>query len=171
MTAKSVIALDTPTGDTALDAALPEMLAAPCKVVTLVGVQLVGPAAWSACLPAIRGMASTSSSNTTESCRLAPVTQNISGMPCRSVTRWRLLPSLPLSVGLGPGYEPPGLVQADPAEAAGASTSCRCQSPVPRGRCSRGVPVRNTNKMPLRASSSFSRGRPPCGDFEPQAAA
>jgi len=30
-----------------------------------------------------------------QSCRLAPVTQNISGMPLRSVTRWRLLPSLP----------------------------------------------------------------------------
>jgi hypothetical protein len=40
--------------------------------------------------------------------RLAPVTQKISGMPWRSVMMWRLLPSLPLSVGLGPVYWPPG---------------------------------------------------------------
>jgi len=50
MTAKSVITLDAPTSDTALDAALPEKLAAACKVVTLVGVQLVGPTARSASL-------------------------------------------------------------------------------------------------------------------------
>lgn len=29
-------------------------------------------------------------------------------MACLSVIRWRLLPSLPRSVGLGPGSEPPG---------------------------------------------------------------
>jgi len=58
--------------------------------------------------PRTIGKASTSCSNTTESCRLAPVTQKISGMPWRSVMMWRLLPSLPLSVGLAPVYWPPG---------------------------------------------------------------
>ncbi len=73
------------------------------------------------CLPAIGGKASTSSSNTTESCRLAPVTQNARGTPLRSVIRCRLLPRLPRSVGFGPVYAPPGgshtgRVQAGPAQ-------------------------------------------------------
>lgn len=52
-----------------------------------------------------RGTASCS--NTTESCLLAPVTQKISVMPGQSMMMWRLLPSLPLSVGLGPVHCPP----------------------------------------------------------------
>lgn len=84
-------------------------------------MQLVGSAAQSAELARDTGVASTNLSNTTESCRLAPMAQNISGMPCRSVTRRRLSPSLPLSVGLGLVCEPPGNwtrwpVRANPTE-------------------------------------------------------
>lgn len=49
-----------------------------------------------------RGMASTRASNTTESWRLAPVTLGAKGTPRRSTARWRLLSSLPRSVGFGP---------------------------------------------------------------------
>ncbi len=59
-------------------------------------------------LPPIGGKASINSSNTTESCRLAPVTHTAKGMPLRSTIRCRLLPSLPRSVGFGPVYGPPG---------------------------------------------------------------
>ncbi len=58
--------------------------------------------------PPIAGNASSTSSNATESCRLAPVTQTASGTPFRSTITCRLLPSLPRSVGFGPVYGPPG---------------------------------------------------------------
>lgn len=58
--------------------------------------------------PGTAGMASTRSSRTTESCRLAPVTTSAKGRPRRSTMRWRLLPSLPRSVGFGPVCWPPG---------------------------------------------------------------
>lgn len=137
----------------------------------LVGVQLVGPTAWSAWLARDPRYGI---HEFFECHRVVPVgprdaEHQRDALPVRDEMAFAA--ELAFVCRVGPGYEPPGLVQADPAEAAGASTSCRCQNPVPRGRCSRGVPVRNTNKMPLRASSSFSRGRPPCGDFEPQAAA
>jgi hypothetical protein len=69
-----------------------------------------------------------SSSKTTESCRLAPVTQNISGMPARLVTTWRLLPSLPRSVGFGPVYGPPGAGDAGPIDARAAEIEAACAS-------------------------------------------
>jgi hypothetical protein len=53
-------------------------------------------------------------------------------------------------------------------------SACHCRSrrqqvmPLPypssAGRCSHGVPVRSTNRMPLSAFSSSSLGRPPLGD-------
>lgn len=55
-------------------------------------------------------------------------------------------------------------------------TPAACQSrsrlqqvmPLPKpnswGRCSQGVPVRSTNRMPFKASSSLSRGLPPLGE-------
>ncbi|NKA10412.1 hypothetical protein GO298_03658 [Ralstonia solanacearum] len=52
--------------------------------------------------PGTLGMASTRASNTTESWRLAPVTLSAKGTPRRSTARWRLLSSLPRSVGFGP---------------------------------------------------------------------
>lgn len=52
--------------------------------------------------PGTLGMASTSTSNTTEPWRLAPVTLGAKGTPRRSTARWRLLSSLPRSVGFGP---------------------------------------------------------------------
>lgn len=39
--------------------------------------------------------------------RLAPDSVRPSGVPCRSVTRWRLVPGLPRSVGFGPVSAPP----------------------------------------------------------------
>lgn len=49
-----VIALDTSTGDAIPNAAALEMATAACKVVALVGMQLDGPAQWSAALAAHR---------------------------------------------------------------------------------------------------------------------
>jgi hypothetical protein len=40
------------------------------------------------------------------SCRLAPLKQKPSGVPRASVTTWRFVPGLPLSVGFGPVAEP-----------------------------------------------------------------
>ena len=95
--------------------------AAAGDVVGLVGVQLcraLAPPAGRACL--IGGMASSSSSKTTESWRLAPVRSPASGRPPRSTTTWRFVPGLPRSVGLGRRVRPPfgrdaGTVQAGPA--------------------------------------------------------
>ena len=103
-----VIALDALAGDAILDASVLEVGTASRIVVALVRMQLVGPAARPARFSAHSRRESTSPSNTTQSWRLAPVTQNISGMPWRSVMMWRLLPSFPRSVGLGPVYGPPG---------------------------------------------------------------
>ena len=50
VTAQTVIAFDAPAGDAALDASLSEMSAAARKVVALVRMQFVGPAARSAAL-------------------------------------------------------------------------------------------------------------------------
>ncbi len=57
-------------------------------------------------LPPTCGTASSSSSNGTLSWTLAPVKANASGMPRRSVIRWRLVPGLPRSVGFGPVAAP-----------------------------------------------------------------
>lgn len=56
--------------------------------------------------PSTAGRASTNCSNTSESCLLAAVTQDITGMRRASVTMWRLLPSFPRSAGLGPACAP-----------------------------------------------------------------
>ena len=106
MPPEPVIALDTPAGDTVLNNVALEISATPSEVGALVRIQPCGPAtqlAWLA-LPPTAERASTNASKTTESWRLTPVTQNINGMPWRSVMRWRLLPSLPL----GPVCGPPG---------------------------------------------------------------
>ncbi|SMR02890.1 hypothetical protein PD5205_01583 [Xanthomonas fragariae] len=113
MTAQPVVARDPLACDPRNDAALLEEGATAVDVVSLVGVQFVWPtsqAPWFATtgLPPIGGKASINSSNTTESCRLAPVTHTAKGMPLRSTIRCRLLPSLPRSVGFGPVYGPPG---------------------------------------------------------------
>ncbi|AOD14335.1 hypothetical protein BER93_05825 [Xanthomonas fragariae] len=92
MTAQPVVARDPLACDPRNDAALLE----------------AGQRRWRPGLPPIGGKASINSSNTTESCRLAPVTHTAKGMPLRSTIRCRLLPSLPRSVGFGPVYGPPG---------------------------------------------------------------
>lgn len=83
---------------TRTDALAFEVVTAARVVVAPVRMQLLGPST----RPAKLATTAANSSNTTESWRLAPVTQNISGMPWRSAMMWRLLPSLPRSVGLGP---------------------------------------------------------------------
>lgn len=57
-------------------------------------------------LPATVGMASSSASKGTLSWTLAPVRMKASGIPRRSVIRWRLVPGLPRSVGFGPVAAP-----------------------------------------------------------------
>src|SRR4051794_38637480 len=53
-------------------------------------------------------MASTASSKTFESWTLAAVWITASGTPCLSTTTWRFEPDLPLCVGFGPVFRPPG---------------------------------------------------------------
>lgn len=109
MASEPVIALNAPAGDTVLNAAALEVSTAPGEVITLVRMcSLPGQRRGLPGLPPTAGRASTNASKTTESWRLALVTQNITGMPWRSVIRWRLVPSLPRSVGLGPVCGPPG---------------------------------------------------------------
>ncbi len=54
----------------------------------------------------IEGIASTSGKACCESWRLAPVSLTARGTPRPSQIRWRLLPGLALSVGLGPVCPP-----------------------------------------------------------------
>ena len=85
MASEPVVAFDSSAGDPHLDASAPEMFPTACKVIALVRMQLVWPTARLAALYRTSGKASTSCSKITESWRLAPVTQNINGMPWRSV--------------------------------------------------------------------------------------
>lgn len=60
-------------------------------------------------LPLTGATVSSSSASGTLSCTFAPVSTKASGRPCRSVSRWRFVPALPRSVGLGPVAAPPFL--------------------------------------------------------------
>ena len=103
-----VIALDAPASDAVLNAMALEMVAAAMEVVALVSVHALGPASWPARQAPNSGQVV---DELFEDDRVVPVGSRDTErqwMPTRSVTTWRLLPSLPRSVGLGPVCGPPG---------------------------------------------------------------
>ena len=103
MTAQPIISLNALACNRRNDAALLEEGATPFDVVDFVGMQFAWPATRAPWFSGdSTGKPSSNSSNTTESCRLAPVTYTAKGTPLRSTIRCRLLPRLPRSVGFGP---------------------------------------------------------------------
>ena len=133
--AQPLARVHAPSGDARLYAPLAQRLAAAPKVVTLVGVQLLGALArppglapWPADRP---DTASTASSSAFESWTLAALRTTASGTPPRSTTRWRFEPCLPRSVGFGPAFWPPR-GRAPPPSRARLATS-RCGLPAPGG--------------------------------------
>lgn len=95
-------ALNTSPCDAVLDAPATARLATSSSVVGLVGVQLAGPATWSTPFAGDGGHGVDQALEKPLSWTLAPVRRKASGTPQRSVIRWRLVPGLPRSVGLGP---------------------------------------------------------------------
>lgn len=134
MAPQPVVALDPLASDAWRDAPLLEVMAATVDVVALSACSLPGQRRGRPGLPAMGGKASTSSSKTTESCRLAPVTHNAKGTPLRSTIRCHLLPSLPRSVGFGPLYAPPGGTPHWPRPGwLGSGPACRLAAVRPAG--------------------------------------
>ncbi len=127
-------AFDAASGDPWHDVSAPAGITAAAVIVGFVGVQLVGPFLGRPGLPPMAGIASISASNGTLSWTLAPVSRTASGIPCRSVARWRFVPGRPRSVGFGPVASPPflprwmihrrrpGSSRSDPRPAIGAAT-------------------------------------------------
>ncbi len=111
MLAEAIVLLDVAACNSWVDAPLTQMPTTPCELIPLVGVELVGALRGRPGSPGTTGMTSTRASKTTESCRLAPVTASAKGTPRRPTTRWRLVPSLPRSVGFGPVCWLPGWPQ------------------------------------------------------------
>ena len=103
--AQPVVGSPTMLGDLRLDAPTPQLCVNAARIVRLVGTNEHGLLRG---LPAHRGgrwmggTASTRSMATWPSFVLADVSMTASGTPCPSVSRWRLLPALALSVGFGP---------------------------------------------------------------------
>jgi hypothetical protein len=111
-----------------LNATALEMFTTAMEVVALVGVHPFGPASWPSRQTSNGKQVVDESSKAIGSCRLAPVTQNASGMPASSVTIWRLPTSLPRSVGLEPVCEPRGAGYAGPIDARTAEVKAPCAS-------------------------------------------
>ena len=109
MASKFLRGIDAATRDPGGDVPTPACFAAAVMIVGLVGMQLVGPPARlrTGFLPRWPLMASMRSSNGVLSWPLAPVRRKASGMPFRSVAKWRFVPARPRSVGLGPVARPP----------------------------------------------------------------
>lgn len=191
-----VIALDAPAGDTVLNTAALEVSTAPGEVITLVRMQLTGPAtrpAWLAthgrqgihqCLEDHRIMAIGSGDAKHQRDALSVRDQMAFAAEFAPVRRVGPCVRAPRGLGtLAPSIQA-RLKSSLPALRSSVSNAiCRrchtpalCQSrsrlqqvmPLPKpnscGRCSQGVPVRSTNRMPFKACSSLSLGLPPLGE-------
>ena len=197
MTPQLVVAFDAPTSNAALDATLPEMLAAACKVIAFVGMQLVGPAARSAALAGNAGhgiyeflehhrVMSIGARDAEHQWDALPVRDEMAfaaelapvGRVEARVRAPRGLDTLaPSKLTRLKSSRPAPHNSASNSKCSWCHTPAACHSrslrqqvmPLPKpsswGRYSQGVPVRSTNRMPLSANSSLSRGRPPRGDF------
>jgi hypothetical protein len=134
------------------------------------------------------GMPSSSRNAWVESWQFAPVSSIANGMPRPSQIKWRWLPRLARSVGFAPVCGPQKLLalgtsrsghhekdnSATRSEAGPKFRRC-CQSrnrrqqvmPEPQPNCfgsiPQGMPLRSTNRIPVRQARSDTRGRPPCG--------
>ena len=110
MSSKARAALDPATGDARGDAAGAALTTAAAVVVGLSAWSLTGlRRSRPRCLARTPGTASRVGASMRLSWRLAPLSVRLSGMPRASVTKWRLVPGLPRSVGFGPTSAPPFL--------------------------------------------------------------
>ncbi len=107
MPAQLSAVLDPAAGEARPDPAAPASIAAAPMVVGLVPVQLVRPATRPA-RPARHGRDGVEQVLEGHAVvDVGPGQQEASGTPPRPVTRWRLVPGLPRSVGFGPVSSPP----------------------------------------------------------------
>ena len=120
MTSEILAGFDTASCDAGLDASFLAGLAASTEVVGFIGMELGRSSSGPASLTAHRRDGIEQFVQGFAVVDIGSGQQKASGMPCRSVTRWRLVPGLPRSVGLAPVASPPfgrdgRAVQAGPA--------------------------------------------------------
>ena len=132
--------LDAAPGDARGYAPLPERLAAPGKSCPVSACSFFGRLRGRPRGLRIGQMVSTSSSSALESWTLAAVWIAASGTPFRSTTRWRLEPDLPLSVGFGPVFSPPGGGHARRVQRSSLPVNLVCLAKTVQERSSEPVP-------------------------------
>ena len=154
--------LDALAGDARDDAAAAQGMADRAAGVGLVGVELPRPPSWPAApSPLIPGTASSVASSISLSCQLAGLIVRPSGVPSASVTRWRFVPGLPRSVGLGPVVSPPFWRAPTCCRAPHGPTGCAL--PPPAGSARRGAvdPTPPPSANPAADASRSSPSRSP----------